>query len=49
MRIQPPFIYVRPDIEDVKVLEFHKAEQIFQQSEPAKRQLREALEAQLLS
>ncbi len=49
MTIQPPSIYVQPEIEDVKVLEFHKAEQIFEQSKPAQDRLRDELEAQLAS
>jgi NTE family protein len=34
-----PDIYIRPEIEDVRVLEFYKAEQIFRQARPAQRQL----------
>ena len=37
-RLQPQ-IYVRPNISNVRVLEFYKARQVFEQSMPAKRQL----------
>ncbi len=49
MMVQPPSIYVQPEIEDVKVLEFHKADQILEQSKSARDRLREELEAQLAS
>lgn len=32
-----PDIYVRPDIRNVKVLEFYKAREVFEQAEPARR------------
>ncbi|MBU1191743.1 MAG: patatin-like phospholipase family protein [Gammaproteobacteria bacterium] len=38
-----PHIYIRPDIHDVRVLEFYKAEQVFAQAQPAKAQLIKAL------
>ena len=47
--IQPPSICVQPEIEDVKVLEFHKADQVFKQARPARDRFREDLEAQLAS
>ncbi len=34
-----PQIYLKPDIHDVRVLEFYKAEQVFTQAQPAKRKL----------
>lgn len=39
LRRQKPHIYVRPNISNVRVLEFYKARQVFNQSMPAKRQL----------
>ena len=39
LRRQRPQIYVRPNIRNVRVLEFYKARQVFEQSLPAKRQL----------
>jgi NTE family protein len=36
---QQPQIYVRPAINNVRVLEFYKARQVFEQSLPAKQQL----------
>jgi NTE family protein len=38
-----PHIYIRPDIQDVRVLEFYKAEQVFAEAQPAKAQLIKAL------
>ncbi len=47
IRNTPPDIYIEPDIIDIRMLEFIKAEQIFEQAEPAKellkKKLREAL------
>lgn len=45
----PPDIYVAPEIVDVRVLEFYKADQIFRQAEPAKDELRRQIEALLKS
>ena len=47
MKAQPPSIYVRLEIDDVKVLEFHKVDQILEQSKPACDRLREELDALL--
>jgi NTE family protein len=49
MMAQPPSICVQPEIEDVKVLEFHKADQILEQSKTACDRLREELDALLNS
>lgn len=38
LHYRQPQIYVRPDISNVRVLEFYKARQVFEQSLPAKRQ-----------
>jgi NTE family protein len=47
LKVRRPSIYIAPEIEDVKVLEFHKADQIYEQSRPARDRLREELEALL--
>jgi NTE family protein len=47
MKTQPPSIYIQPEIEDVKVLEFHKADQIHEQSKSACDRLRKELESLL--
>lgn len=47
MKTRPPTIYIEPEIEDVRVLEFHKADQIYAQAEPARDKLRTALEEAL--
>ncbi len=41
---QPPNIYIAPEIVDIQMLEFYKAEEIFKQAQPAKDQLRRELE-----
>ena len=43
MKARPPAIYIEPEIEDVRVLEFHKAEEIYAQARPARDELRRAL------
>ena len=43
MKARPPAIYIEPEIEDVRVLEFHKAEEIYAQVRPARDELRRAL------
>lgn len=40
MARQAPDIYIRPEIEDIRVLEFYKVDQIFLQAESAAHQLR---------
>ncbi len=47
MASRPPSIYIEPEIEDVRVLEFHKAEEIYAQVAPARETLRRELEALL--
>ncbi|OOG22918.1 patatin [Thioalkalivibrio denitrificans] len=43
LRYREPDILVRPDIRDVRVLEFHRFEEIFEQARPAQTSLREEL------
>ncbi|UCC55642.1 MAG: patatin-like phospholipase family protein [Gammaproteobacteria bacterium] len=43
LKQQRPDIYIRPEIRNVRVLEFYKAKQVFDQSQPAQRQLRKSL------
>lgn len=43
IRNHPPTIYVEPTIEDVLALEFHKAAEIYEQAQPARKRLTEAL------
>jgi NTE family protein len=43
LKQQRPDIYIRPDIRNVRVLEFYKARQVFEQAQPAQRQLLKAL------
>ncbi|MBW1746033.1 MAG: patatin-like phospholipase family protein [Deltaproteobacteria bacterium] len=47
LRVVCPDIYIEPYISDVRVLEFHKAEHIFRQAQPAKDQLKRELEKRL--
>jgi NTE family protein len=39
LKQQRPDIYIRPDIRNVRVLEFYKAKQVFEQAQPARREL----------
>lgn len=41
----PPDIYLKPNIRNVGLLDFHKAEQVFRQSEPVKEKLRQRLKS----
>lgn len=43
LKSDPPDIYLKPDIRNVGLLEFHKAEQVFRQSEPIRDELRRRL------
>jgi NTE family protein len=43
LRRDPPDIYIRPDIAGIDILEFHRAEEVFAQAEPARRKLARAL------
>jgi len=45
----PPDIYIAPDIVDIQMLEFYKAEEVFRQAQPAADQLRKELEKHLSS
>ena len=47
LKQQRPEIYIRPDIRNVKVLEFYKARQIFAQAQPSQKQLVRALRKSL--
>ncbi|MBW2419178.1 MAG: patatin-like phospholipase family protein [Deltaproteobacteria bacterium] len=47
MKASPPSIYVEIGVEDVKVLEFHRAPEIYEQAKPAAEQLRKELAALL--
>lgn len=47
LRQHPPTLYVEPDIQGVRVLDFHRAEQVFEQAEPSKQWLKEKLEGLL--
>ena len=44
LKLSPPDIYIKPDIQGVDMLEFHKADRIFERSEPACLDLRRQLE-----
>jgi len=47
MQYRKPDIHIRPQTSDIRLLHFHKAEQIFSQSAPAAEELRSALRAHL--
>ena len=48
LRQRAPTIYIEPEITDIKVLEFYKADQVFRQAEPAKERLKAELEKLLV-
>ncbi|MDX2456658.1 MAG: patatin-like phospholipase family protein, partial [Gammaproteobacteria bacterium] len=43
LKQQRPTVYIKPDIRNVKILEFYKAREVFEQARPAQRQLEKAL------
>ena len=43
LKRQRPAVYIKPDIRNVKVLEFYKAHEVFEQARPSQRQLEKAL------
>jgi NTE family protein len=45
LKSNPPDIYLKPDIRNVGLLEFNKADQIFLQSEPVREELRARLKS----
>jgi NTE family protein len=45
LKSNPPDIYLKPDIRNVGLLEFNKAEQVFRQSEPVREELRARLKS----
>lgn len=47
IRQRPPDIYIKPAIEDVRVLEFYKADQIYTQAEAERQRLEEGLRRRL--
>jgi NTE family protein len=44
---RPPDIYLKPDIQDVRVLDFYRFEEIFRQTQPAKAALKRELQRRL--
>ena len=44
---RPPDIYLKPDIKDVRVLDFYRFEEIFRQTQPAKAALKRELQRRL--
>jgi predicted acylesterase/phospholipase RssA len=43
LRVRPPDIYIRPDLGDVRTLQFHKASETYRRAESAKEQLKQEL------
>ena len=43
MKYRPPDIYIRPALENIRVLDFNRAEEIYSQSMPARNELRSKL------
>ncbi len=49
LKLSPPDIYINPAIRKVELLEFHKADRIFREAEPASLDLRRQLEESVLA
>ena len=47
LKHDPPDIYIKPNVVGVDILDFYKADDVYEQAEPARRELREKLEAAL--
>jgi NTE family protein len=47
LRASPPDIYIRPDLGEVRTLQFHKADQIYRRADSAKEQLKRELDRAL--
>ena len=43
MKSRPPDVYVHPDLVDIGVLEFNRVDEIYEQAEPARKQLAQQL------
>ena len=43
LRASPPDIYIRPDLGEIRTLQFHKADVIYRQAAPAKEELKQEL------
>ena len=43
LRCQPPHIYIRPELNNIRVLDFHRFEDIYEQAKPARNKLKRAL------
>ncbi len=48
MTDQPPGIYVKPDLVDIRLLDYPKAEEIYRQARPAREQLKHSLQQLLV-
>ena len=44
LKRQRPTVYIRPDIQDIKILEFHKAREVFEQARTAQDELQKKLD-----
>lgn len=44
LAIRPPDLYLLPDIRDIRVLDFHKADEVFQQAEAEKERMKRDIE-----
>jgi len=47
LRANPPDIYIKPELRDVRTLEFHKADEVYQQAQPAKEELKRRIAEKL--
>ena len=40
IEMRPPDIYFRPELSDIRTLQFYKADEIYRQAQPAKEELK---------
>ena len=43
MSTRPPDIYIKPEVHDVRILEFNRADEVYHQAQPAKEELKRKL------
>jgi len=44
LRAHPPDIYIQPELHGIRTLQFHRADEVYRQSQPAKEELKRRLE-----
>ena len=47
LRAGPPDIYIQPELHGIRTLQFHRADEIYRQAQPAKEELKRRLAEKL--